>query len=25
MAMLKSTPERIKKYFEDPAIHYAAV
>lgn len=25
MAILKSTPDRIKKYFEDPAITYAAV
>jgi hypothetical protein len=25
MAMLKATPERIEKYFEDPAISYAAV
>lgn len=25
MAMLKATPERIKKYFEDPAIRYAVV
>jgi transposase len=25
MAILKSTPDRIKKYFEDPAISYATV
>lgn len=25
MAMLEQTPERIIKYFEDPAIRYAAV
>lgn len=25
MKMLKATPERIEKYFEDPAISYAAV